>query len=224
DALAAALRRRFGGRYPTDPFGLDPHLCDLLAPAFDAVVRVDVRGAEHLRDGGGVLVANRGLGIAEPAALGVAVRRSLGRRIRVVGAPSVPLLGDASRRLGAIAGTPDDLAAALRAGHLVAVPLAPTWLRTGAGEPPLELVQAMMGFPVHPVAVTPAGPFGTALAGWRVRFGHAIRLDGSYPVGDPLGAAELAETVRVAVAALLRGDADTPDDLRATPGLAVPGR
>ncbi|HEX5615001.1 MAG TPA: hypothetical protein VFZ83_07560, partial [Acidimicrobiia bacterium] len=47
DALAAALRRRFGGRYPTDPFGLDPHLCDLLAPAFDAVVRVDVRGAEH---------------------------------------------------------------------------------------------------------------------------------------------------------------------------------
>ena len=225
DSLAGAIRRRLGGRFPTDPFGLDPHLCDLVAPVFDSVVRVSVVGAEHLADGGGVLVANRGLGIGEPAALGVAVRRSLGRRIRVVGAPPLPVVGDATRRLGAIASTPDDLAAALRAGHLVATPLAPTWLRTGAGEPPLELVQAMMGFPVHPAAVTPAGPFGTALSGWRVRIGQAVRLDGTYPAGDPLGAAELAEAVRHGVAALLRDEAEPDDEAdRATPGLAVPGR
>jgi hypothetical protein len=79
----------------------------------------------------------------------------------------------------------------------------------------------MMGFPVHPVAVVPAGPFGTALRGWRVRFGRPIRLDGSYPMGDPLGAAELAEAVRDAVAAMLRGDTEKPDEERATPGLAV---
>lgn len=224
DSLVGALRRRLGGRFSTDPFGLDPQLCDLAAPWFDAVVRVSVQGAERIGPGGAVLVANRGLGIGEPAALAVAVRRTLGRRMRVVGAPPLPVVGDATRRLGAIAATPEDVAAALRAGHLVAVPLAPTWLRTGAGEPPRELVQAMMGFPVHPVAVTPAGPFGTALAGWRIRFGPAIRLDGTYPVGDPLGAAELADTVRHAVAALLRADDDRADDERATPGLAVPGR
>jgi hypothetical protein len=215
----AALRRRVGGRYPVDPFGLDPQLCDLLAPLFDATVRVRVEGAEQVAPGAASLVANRGLGVGEPAALAVAVRQALGRRLRVVGAPPVPLLGELSRRLGAVAATPEDLAAALRAGHLVAVPLAPTWLRTGAGAPPLALTQAMMGLPVHPVAIQPSGPLGAPTT-WRVRIAPPIRLDGSYPVGDPLGAAELADAVRHAVAWMLAGASPDPD--RETPGLAVP--
>lgn len=220
EPLPAAVRRRLGGRYPVDPFGLDPQLCDLLSPLFDLTVRVRAHGMEHVGPGAATLVANRGLGIGEPAALAVAVRQALGRRLRVVGAPPVRLLGALSRRLGAVAATPEDLAAALRAGHLVAVPLAPTWLRTGAGTPALELTQAMMGFPVHPVAIVPAGPLGLPLARWRVCAGPPIRLDGSYPVGDPLGAAELADAVRHAVARLLEGA--SPDPAEETPGLAVP--
>jgi hypothetical protein len=114
----------------------------------------------------------------------------------------VPFLSGAARRFGAISATRADLSTALHAGHLVAVPLSPTWLRTGAGTPPLELVQAMMEFPVVPVAVRAAGPFGTPLA-WQVRVGEHVDVDRSYAPGDPLGAAELGETVRGAVASLL---------------------
>ena len=34
----AALRRRFAGRYPVDPFGLDPQIADLTVPLFEAAV------------------------------------------------------------------------------------------------------------------------------------------------------------------------------------------
>ena len=42
-----ALRRRLGGRYPIDPFGLDPQLCDAGAPIVEALVRVRVEGADR---------------------------------------------------------------------------------------------------------------------------------------------------------------------------------
>ena len=89
--------------------------------------------------GPAVIVANRGFGIAEPAVLGIAVRRATGRRLRVVGAPQMPVLGRLARRLGAIASTDDDVVAALHAGHLVGLPLSPTWMRTGAGAVPLAV-------------------------------------------------------------------------------------
>ncbi len=203
DPIGKALRRRFTGRYPVDPFGLDPQLCDLVAPPFRALVRVRVDHADRIPgDGPAVLVANRGLGVGEPSALAVAVRETVGRRLRVVGAPNVVFLGSVARRFGAISATRADLSAALHAGHLVAVPLSPTWLRTGAGTPPLELVQAMMEFPVVPVAVRAAGPLGAPIA-WHVRVGEPLDVDRGYTPGDPLGAAELGETVRTAVAALL---------------------
>ena len=66
--------------------------------------------------------------------------------------------------------------ACLRDGHLVAVPLAPTWLRSGAGVPPRQLMLAMTHAPIVPVAVTPGGPFGLALRPWRVRFGSLVTL------------------------------------------------
>lgn len=207
--VVSVVRRRFGGRFFLDPFGLDPQLCDVVAPFVDSAIRVAVEGSEHLpTTGPAVLVANRGLGVAEPAALSVAVRRAVGRRLRVVGAPDLPVAGGWFRRFGAIAGSAGDLGAALRAGHLVAVPLAPTWLRSGAGQPPLELLQAMLVAPVLPVAIRPNGPFGTPTS-WLVTISAPVPVDPSYDLDDPLAAAELAEAVRARVDGLLGIVADS---------------
>ena len=76
EPLARALRRRIDGRYPVDPFGMDPHFGDLVAPAIDFLVRVDIQGGEHVpATGAAALVANRGFGVFEPAAVAVAVRK-----------------------------------------------------------------------------------------------------------------------------------------------------
>ena len=66
-------------------------------------------------------------------------------------------------------------------------------------EPPLDLVQTLMGTTVVPVAVRAKGPIGTGLAGWRVLVGAPIVADPSIPLGDPLGAAELSEHVRATI-------------------------
>jgi hypothetical protein len=206
ESMFKATQRRVTGRYPVDPFGLDPQVCDLVAPAVGRFVRVHVEHPDRLpAKGAAAIVSNRGLGFGEPAALAVAVRDVVQRRLRIVGAPSLPFASGMVRRLGAISATAEDLGTALRAGHLVAVPLSPTWLRTGAGTPPLELVQTMMSFPVVPVAVRAAGPLGTPLA-WHVHVGAPVSLDRTYAPGDPLGAAELGETVRAAVSRMLAGD------------------
>ena len=57
--------------------------------------------------------------------------------------------------------------------------------------------------PAIPVAVTPGGPFGTAIRPWRVRFGTLVTLDHPYDPDDPLAAARFAEAVRDAVSRLL---------------------
>jgi hypothetical protein len=221
EGVLDSVRRRLGGRYPIDPFGLDPQLCDASVPIVEALVRVRVEGAHRVPETGpAVFVMNRGLGVLEPTALALAVRRQVGRRLRVVGTPGVPFLSGLLRRLGSVSGSPEDLGACLRAGHLVAVPLAPTWLRSGAGTPPLRLVQAMMGWTVLPVAVIPGGPFGTAIAPWRILIGEHIALDSSYSASDPLGAAELAEEARAAVDALVAGQ-EPAHESRPTLGLAA---
>ena len=216
-----ALRRRIGGRYPIDPFGLDPQLCDAGAPIIETLVRVRVDGADRLpATGPAVFVMNRGLGVLEPTALSIAVRRHARRRLRIVGTPGLPFVGGFLRRLGSVNASADDVTACLRAGHLMAVPLALTWLRSGAGTPPLHLMQAVMGYTVFPVAVIAGGPFGTAIQPWRIRIGTHIALDGSYVPGDPLGAAELAEAARAAVDGLIAG-ADTAPEPAQTAGLAA---
>ncbi len=203
DSLIAAARRRLDGRYAIDQFGGDPHLMDLVAPIPAALIRERVEGAEHLpRSGPALLVSNRGFGVVEPLVLGLAVRRAAGRRLRIAGAPEVPLLGPAARKLGAVGYRPDDVAAILRAGHLIAAPLGMTWLR-GAGEAPRSLVAATLGFPVVPVAVRPGGPFNLALRPWRVVVGAPLLPPSGTRPHDQLAAAELAEQVRDAVRALL---------------------
>ncbi len=200
----AFVRRRLAGHFALDPFGLDPQLSDACAPLLEKVVRVDVRGAEHIpRVGPAVLMMNRGFGVVEPTALSVAVVRETGRRAHVTGAPLVPFVGTALRRFGAISSGGDDVHAVLASGSLVIVPMGATWLRGRAGTPPLELLQSIMEFVVVPVAVRPGGPLGTAVAPWRVRLGPPVQLDPNVPAGDPLGAAELGEAVRRAVDNLL---------------------
>jgi hypothetical protein len=198
------LRRRIEGRYPVDAFGADPQMQDLIAPLFTATVRVRVEHPDRLPEAGpAVLVSNRGLGVIEPAALAVALRQEVGRRLRVVGAPDVPIFGDLARKLGAVMSYQGDLAALLRAEHVAAIPLGPTWLRTGAGTPPIQLVVAALGYPVIPVAVRPGGPLGLPLRPWRVAVGEPLALRATRGSGDPLAAAELAEAARENVQRLL---------------------
>lgn len=200
--LVDVVRRRFNGHYGIDPFGADPQLQDLLAGIVQRIAPVRVQGAAHLpATGAALLVSNRGLGVLEPTALSVAVRGETGRRLRVVGAPDVPIVGDAFRKFGSIASYPSDLAALLRAGHLAALPLGANWLRTGGGMPPTDLLNSALGYPVIPVAVRPGGPLGLPIGPWRVMVGTPISL-GEIGDRDPLSAAELAEAVREAVHSL----------------------
>ena len=202
DSPLGALRRRAEGHYAVDEFGGDPHLMDLVAGAARLPVTVD-GGARVPRLGPALLVANRGVGVLEPIALVRAVRAAAGRRVRVVGAPELPVLGDLLRAVGAIGYRPDDVAAMLRAGHLAAAPLSATWWRGGPGEPPRRLVVATMGFPVLPVAIQPGFPLGLPGRPWRVRFGETLRPPEGTPPDDRLAAAELVEAVRDAVRGLL---------------------
>jgi 1-acyl-sn-glycerol-3-phosphate acyltransferase len=203
EPIIRALRRRLDGRFPVDPFGADPLLQDVIAPAIEVLTPVRVEFPERLPDvGPAVLVSNRGLGIGEPIALAVAVRKIVHRRLRVVGTPEVPLLGPTLRKLGGVGLRSDDVGALLRANHLVAVPLGLTWLRTGAGAPPLDLLVAALGYPVIPVAVRAGGPMGLSLRPWRVVIGEPVEQRPGL-AKDQLAAAELAERAREAVAVLL---------------------
>jgi hypothetical protein len=202
----AFLRRRVGGRYSVDAFGGDGQLMDLAGRLLEMGVRVDVEHGERLpRIGGALVVANRGLGIIEPVAVAIAVRQVVGRRLRVIGAPDLPVIGDLLRKVGALGYRPDDVASLVRAGHLAAAPLGPTWLQTGAGAPPRELLAAILGFPVVPVAVLPGGPGGLPIRPWRVVVGPVVETGTDAVPGDTLAAAELAARTRATVNALVRG-------------------
>jgi len=61
----------------------------------------------------------------------------------------------------------------------------------------------MTSAPIVPVAVTPGGPLGMAIAPWRVRFGPLVTLPDPYDPDDPLAAARFGEAVRDAVSDLL---------------------
>ena len=200
----AFARRRFDGRFQIDAFGGDAQLMDLAGLVLAFGVRVEVEHAERLpRIGGALVVANRGLGIIEPAAIAIAVRVAVGRRLRVIGAPDAPIVGDILRKVGAVGYRADDVAALLRAGHLAAAPLASTWFRSGAGAPPRELLAAILGYPVVPAAVLPGGPGPLPIRPWRVIIGPVVETATDAVPGDTLAGAELAERTRAAVNRLL---------------------
>jgi len=200
----AFARRRFDGRFQIDAFGGDAQLMDLAGLVLAFGVRVEVEHAERLpRIGGALVVANRGLGIIEPAAVAIAVRVAVGRRLRVIGASDAPIVGDILRKIGAVGYRADDVAALLRAGHLAAAPLASTWFRSGAGAPPRELLAAILGYPVVPAAVLPGGPGPLPIRPWRVIIGPVVETATDAVPGDTLAGAELAERTRAAVNRLL---------------------
>jgi hypothetical protein len=195
------VSRRFRGRYVVDPFGADPLLQDAVVPWAERVTGPVITGVEALPDlGPALLVANRGYSGLEPAVLVAAVRKACRRRVRVVSQADVPLLGGPARRLGAVRNRSEDVAVALRAGHLVAALLAPV-RGGGAGAAPVALFGAALDVRVLPVAVVP-GRQGWRF-GWHVRVGPAVVSPGG--PHDPLAAAELAEAARLAVEKLLVG-------------------
>src|SRR5207237_807161 len=81
-----------------------------------------------------------------------------------------------------------DVASALRAGHLVGIPLAPTWLRTGAGDAPLAVARALTLAPIVPAAVRAVGRFGSIIGSWGVTFGPMVTLPDPYDPSEPLAA------------------------------------
>jgi len=204
DSLVGALRRRIDGRYAVDEFGGDPHLQDLvLNPVVDRI-RVVVRHGDRLpRLGPALLVANRRLGFAEPFVLTAAVHQRTRRRLRIVGVPDIPLLSTLTHKLGGIGSRAADVAAVLRAGHLTAAPLAPSWWGVRVTEVPRELLAATMGFPVFPVAIRAGGPIGLWLRPWVVSVGEPLAPPAGTSLGDPLVAAELSEAVQQSIAAQL---------------------
>ena len=140
----------------------------------------------------------------EPAALAVAVREVTGRRVRIIGAPDLPVLGPLAPQARRARTAP-------RTSPRSCAPV--TWrprrwrLRgcaPGAGEPPRALLAAILGFPVIPVAVVPGGPVGLPLRPWRVIVGEMVETETDAVPGDALVAAELAERVRDAVRAPAR--------------------
>src|SRR4051794_4714013 len=203
DSLVDALKRRFDGRYAVDEFGGDPHLQDLLLNPVVGRIRVEVRHGDRLpRLGPALLVATRSLGFAEPLVLTAAVHQRTRRRLRIVATPSLPLVGTLTHKLGGIGSRAADVAAVLRAGHLTAAPLAPSWWGVGSGEVPRELLAATMDFPVFPVAIRPGGPMGLWLRPWVVTVGERLSPPAGTSLGDPLVAAELADAVQHAITAL----------------------
>jgi len=204
DSLLGAVRRRLDGRYAVDEFGGDPHLQDfLLAPVVGRIPVHVEHGARIPADGAALLVANRGPGFAEPFVLSGAVQRSVGRRLRLVGMPTPPLLGAFAHKLGGVGRRAGDVAAVLRAGHLAAAPLGVSFGGSGAGEAPRAVIGATLGFPLVPVAVRRRGPVGLPVGGWVVTVGEARFPPDDTEPGDPLAAAELAEQVRAEIGLLL---------------------
>lgn len=199
-ATVEVVCRRLRGDVPIDPWGCDPEAQDAVDAVLRQVLRVAVTGDANLPVAGpALLVANRRLGIGEPAALGRAVRQVARRRLRFVGLPDIAPVGTVLRRLGAAVNRPAEVAALLRAGHLVGLPLSVVLrdrLRAGTLSPDDVAPALATGAPVIPVAVT-----GGELSGrWRVHFGVPVpvpRLRG------PLALAELADAAQAAVQTLL---------------------
>jgi 1-acyl-sn-glycerol-3-phosphate acyltransferase len=199
-AAVDLLRRRVRGEHEVDEWGADAELLDLLQPLVTPFMRVTVECAYRLPlDGPAVLVANRRIGLLEPFVLLRAVRQATGRRSRFLGIPDVAPVGPLLRRFGGAINRPDELAALLRADHLVTLPLGPAFrkpLRAGWLHPESLAPALEMGVPVVPVAVV-----GGEITGrWDVLVGDPVPRPTSR---GPLALAELADEARSGVQALL---------------------
>lgn len=205
EPLRSRLRRRLRGRYPVDAFGADPMIADVVDPVVESLCSAEVVGGDTIPEiGPAVLVTNRRHGPGDPFVVRAAVRDERRRRARVVASSAeLPGVGGVMRRLAALRNTGVDIASALRAGHIVVVPLAPSFRPLHAGAAPVEVLWGAIGFPVIPVAVTggAGGTFGLPLGHHRVSVGEPLDVD--VVPRDPLSAAELAAAARAGVQVLL---------------------
>lgn len=199
--LVAYGEALLAGTWTVDPWGFDPGVYDLVARAGRLRWAVRVEGAEHVPvQGPALLVVNRRFGVSEPAVVAMGVHEATGRRVRPVGIPDLPVLGEVLRRLGGVLDAPAEIRGLLRAGEVVAVPCSrqpihahvPGVLRAGAVRAALDA-----GAPVLPVAVR-GNELGLA---WHVRVGAPV----ARPVGDDgdVVAIAHADAVRDALGVLL---------------------
>lgn len=223
DDVLGLLRRRWDGSYAVDPWGLDPDIVHVVSRFAGLRWHVDVVGASHLPDAGpAVLVCNRRLGWSEPGVLVAALGREAERHVRPVGCPDIDPLGALLRRFGALPAHPGDVAGALRAGEVVALPTTRELVRFRRGTVPIELLAPAVetGAAVLPVSVT----------GWEV--GRRWTVSVGAPVDRPHGrgpraVAQVAVDVAAGLDALLDEAASASlwhrvrHDL---PGLRGPGK
>lgn len=122
--------RRLAGDYPVDEFGFDPDLNDNVLMALARLLyyhwfRVEVRGLDHVPDGGALVVANHSGTLPLDALMTqVALLDHGGRHLRMLGADLVytlPLLGHLARKSGHTLACPTDAQRLLAKGDLVGV-------------------------------------------------------------------------------------------------------
>lgn len=198
--VVAEVGRRLRGAYEIDEWGLDPDLVSFANPAFALRWDIVVSGAEQLPAvGGAVLVFNRRLGISEPWVVARGIRQSTGRFVRTVGVRDVAPVSPFIRRFGGVLDRTDEIVGLLRAGQLVGVPTARgIQARDRVGPLEVSRLEAALvtGSPVVPVALV-----GRELGrSWRIVVGAPVE---PRPGAGPLAAAELTETTRLAVQALV---------------------
>jgi 1-acyl-sn-glycerol-3-phosphate acyltransferase len=128
--LLATIRKRLGGDYQVDEFGFDPDIAEVLLGAVEPIAekwfRLEVRGIENIpADGGALLVANHsGTVPLDGIITGYAVKKYAGRDLRPLGADlvfSLPLVGQAARKLGATLACQEDAERLLTGGELAGV-------------------------------------------------------------------------------------------------------
>lgn len=198
--LPKVLARRRRGEYEVDLWGADTDWVDLFGAVSSPFVRVRIDGAQNLPlSGGAILVANRRLGVGEPVAVSVGVRRATGRLVRPVGAPDLTYVGPMLRRFGMVRSSPVEVRSVLAAGEMVVLALgAERTRRAGSISPDLLAPALELGVPVLPVAVV-----GGELTGsWRVYIGGPLPAPSTVR-RTPLAAAELADRARAGVQMLL---------------------
>jgi hypothetical protein len=200
--LVQAMNRRRSGDYDVDPWGADPDWLDIFSTVAP-MLRVRIEGSDRLpASGGALLVTNRRIGIGEPIALAVGIRRETGRLARPVGVPDGRMLSPLVRRFGMIRSSASEIRSVLAAGNLVVVGLTAS-LRREAGTVASDLLAPALdlALPVFPVATV-----GGELTGsWRVHIGAAIAAPSSVR-RTPLAAAELADRARAGVQMLLEDE------------------
>lgn len=188
------------GTWDVDDWGRDDTLVQIGARLLGLRWKTSIGGARHLpAEGPGLIVVNARSLMLTPWHVAIVLSRHLGRPVRFVGRPDAAPFGALARRLGGLLSRPDEVAAALGDGQLLAYGAAGTLDPRRVGDVDYRFVGAAVraGAPVHPAAV------GVSLIGRaaRIEIGSAVvpprRRRG------PIAELELADRLRAALVEVL---------------------